>query len=78
VSSVRVKRKEALLNFPVDDNCPRCGKPIRLAVIEIHPIRSDAAIRSLTCTHCDHVKITVLSLRTDNPPPKLAAETIKE
>ena len=57
----------------VDDRCPRCGKSIRLAVIELHPTRTDAAIHSLTCADCGHVKTKVLSLRPGDPPPELAA-----
>jgi C4-type Zn-finger protein len=62
------------LNFVVDDICPKCGKPIRHAVIDLHPTQSEAAIHSLKCAGCGYEKTRVLSLRpTAPPPPELAA-----
>ena len=60
------------LNFVVDDKCKRCGKPITLAVIELHPTRADAALQSLECAECGHVKTKTLSLR-QRVQPGLAA-----
>ena len=57
------------LNFMVDDICPKCGKPIRRAVIDLHPTRADASIHSLKCADCGYEKTKVLSLRPTAPPP---------
>jgi hypothetical protein len=61
------------LHIPTDDSCPRCGKQIRFAVIESHPIRNDIARHSLQCVDCGPVKTKLLSLRPGDPPPELAA-----
>ena len=47
--------------------CPKCGKPIRRAVIDRHPTDRDAAIHSLRCADCGYQKTTVLSLRPAAP-----------
>jgi hypothetical protein len=60
------------LNILVDESCPRCGKPITLAVIERHPTRADAAVQSFECADCGHVKTKLLSLRR-RVQPELAA-----
>lgn len=51
------------LTFVIDDDCPKCRKPIRFAVVDLHPTRTDAAIHTLTCAYCGHAKTTVLPLR---------------
>jgi predicted RNA-binding Zn-ribbon protein involved in translation (DUF1610 family) len=61
------------LNFVVDHICPKCGKPIRRAVIDLHPTDSDAALHSLKCADCGYEKIRVLSLRPAAPRPELTA-----
>jgi C4-type Zn-finger protein len=61
------------LNFVVDHNCLKCGKPITLAVIDLHPTDRDVAIHSLKCAGCGYEKTRVLSLRPAAPPPELTA-----
>jgi uncharacterized Zn finger protein len=60
------------LNIAVDEKCPRCGKPITVAVIDLHPTRLDKAIESFECAGCGYVKTAVLSLRS-NKKSKAAA-----
>jgi predicted RNA-binding Zn-ribbon protein involved in translation (DUF1610 family) len=61
------------LTLHVDNACPRCGKTIRRAVIDLHPTDRDAAIHSLKCADCGYEKSTILSLRPGAPPPELTA-----
>jgi len=62
------------LNFFIYQICPTCGDTIRLAVIDLHPTQSDAAIRTLKCAGCGYEKTTVLSLRPAvSPPPEPTA-----
>jgi hypothetical protein len=57
----------------VDDTCPKCHKPVRLAVIEPHPTRRDLAIQNFECVDCGLVKAKVYSLKPGSAAPELAA-----
>jgi hypothetical protein len=57
----------------VDDTCPKCRKPVRLAVIEPHPSRRDLAIHNFECADCGLVKAKIYSLKPGAPAPELAA-----
>jgi hypothetical protein len=43
------------------------------AIIEPHPSRRDLALENFECADCGPVKTKVLSLKSDAPPPELAA-----
>ena len=58
--------------FQVRETCPRCSKPVSLAVVEPHPIRTDMALHSFECMDCGPVRTTAVSLRADRSPPELA------
>jgi phage FluMu protein Com len=49
----------------VDENCPRCHKPIKQTGIEPHPSRSDLAIQNFECADCGPVKAKIYSLQPD-------------
>jgi len=57
----------------VDDTCPKCRKPLTLAVIERHPTRRDLAVHNLKCASCGTVKNKILSLKLGESSPELAA-----
>jgi hypothetical protein len=44
----------------MNDTCPKCRKPLKLAVIEPHPTRPDLAVHSFDCPHCGAVKTKIL------------------
>ncbi len=43
-----------------NDTCPRCRKPIKLALIEQHPARRDLSLHRFECTDCGGVKTKIL------------------
>jgi hypothetical protein len=51
------------LTLFVADTCPKCHKPIRLSVIDVHPDRPDLAIHNFECDDCGAVKAKVYSLK---------------
>jgi hypothetical protein len=61
------------LTLFVDDTCPKCRKPVRLAVIERHPNRPDLAIHNFQCVDCGPVKAKVYSIKPAARAPELAA-----
>jgi len=44
----------------MDDPCPKCRKPLRLAVVEQHAIRRDLAVHKFDCADCGRVKTKIL------------------
>jgi len=61
------------LTLFVNESCPKCSKPIRLAVIEPHPTRDDVALQNFQCANCGGiVKTTVHSLKPNKPSAELA------
>jgi hypothetical protein len=57
----------------VDDTCPRCRKPVRLAVIEPHPTRRDLSLHNFECADCGFVRTKIFSQKPSPPPPELGA-----
>ena len=43
----------------MNDTCPRCRKPIKLAVIEQHSTRRDLAVHKFECADCGGVKTKI-------------------
>jgi hypothetical protein len=39
----------------MNDTCPKCRKPIKLAAIEPHPISGDLAVHKFECGACGPV-----------------------
>jgi len=60
------------MQFQVSETCPRCGKPVSLAIVEPHPTRTDTALHFYECTDCGSVRTRAVSLRADKSPPELA------
>jgi uncharacterized Zn finger protein len=61
------------MQFQVSETCPRCGKPVSLAIVELHPTRTDIALHSFECTDCGPVRTRAVSLRADRSlAPELA------
>jgi uncharacterized Zn finger protein len=44
----------------MDDSCPKCRKPIMLAVIKQHSTRRDLAVHKFECADCGLVKTKIL------------------
>jgi len=44
----------------MNDTCPKCRKPIKLAVIEQHPTRRDLAVHKFECANCGAVKTKII------------------
>jgi len=46
--------KELTMSLTIftDDTCPRCRKPVKVAVIEPHPSDRDLAIHNHHCVEC--------------------------
>ena len=44
----------------MDDTCPKCRKPLRLAAIEPHTTRPNLVVHSFECAHCGAVKTKIL------------------
>jgi hypothetical protein len=44
----------------MNDTCPRCRKPIKLAAVEQHPTRRDLSVQKFECANCGGVKTKIL------------------
>jgi hypothetical protein len=44
----------------MNDTCPRCRKPIKLVVVELHPTRRDLSVHKFECLDCGRVKTKIL------------------
>ncbi len=44
----------------MNDTCPKCRKPIKLAVIEQHQTRRDLSVHKFECADCGEVKAKIL------------------
>jgi len=53
----------------MNDTCPKCRKPIKLAGIEPHPHRRDLAVHKFRCVSCGATQIKILFQR----PTEVAA-----
>jgi hypothetical protein len=51
------------LTFSIDDVCPKCRGPVRLATIEAHPDRRDLAVHNYQCADCGPVRAKIISLK---------------
>jgi hypothetical protein len=65
------------LGFHLNDACPKCGKPLLQAVIELHPTRSDRALHDFTCANCGPIKTKIISLKPGEAPLEVTAWRIK-
>ena len=48
------------LDLFMNDTCPRCRKPIKLAVIQQHPTRRDLSVQKFECAACGDVQTKML------------------
>jgi hypothetical protein len=48
------------LDIFMNDTCPKCRKPLKLAGIEPHPNRRDLAVHKFQCTNCGSVNTKIL------------------
>ena len=48
------------LDLFMNDTCPRCRKPIELAVVEQHPTGRDLSVHKYKCADCGIVKTKIL------------------
>jgi rRNA maturation protein Nop10 len=60
------------MQFQVRETCPRCGKLVSLAIVELHPTRTDLALHSFECSECGPVRTRAVPLRGEKSPPELA------
>jgi hypothetical protein len=67
------REKELAMNLAINDACPKCRKPVRFAVIELHPIRSDLAIYNYQCVDCGPVRARIISLKVGTPSEQAVA-----
>ena len=44
------------LHFIVDESCPECREPVKLAVVELHPKLRETAVHTLQCSFCGFEK----------------------
>jgi hypothetical protein len=56
-----------VLQFVIHEDCPKCRKPITLAVIESHPDLEQAAVHTLRCGFCGFEKTKTFSIRPEPP-----------
>jgi ssDNA-binding Zn-finger/Zn-ribbon topoisomerase 1 len=61
------------MTFVVNDVCPKCSKPIKIAVIEPHPSRPDLAVHNFECTNCGPVRAKLISLKPGKQSEQTAA-----
>jgi hypothetical protein len=48
------------LDLFMNDTCPKCRKPIKLAAIESHPNSRELSVHKFECTSCGHVATKIL------------------
>jgi len=61
------------LHFIVDENCPKCRVPVRLAVVELHPELRETAVHTLKCSFCGFEKTKTFSIKAERPKSAPAA-----
>jgi ribosomal protein S27AE len=59
---------EMLMQFQIQETCPRCGKPVVVASITPHPARPDRALHSFECAKCGPVRTTEILLAPEARP----------
>ncbi len=57
----------------MNDTCPKCRRPIKLAVIEPHAINSDLAVHKFKCSNCGLVTTKTLLRKESKVSSNLAA-----
>jgi hypothetical protein len=57
----------------IDDTCPKCRKPVKLAVIEPHPTRRDLSLHNFECADCGFVRTKIFPVKPGAPPLELGA-----
>jgi len=57
----------------IDETCPICHKPVKLATIAPHPTRLDIEHHNFKCADCGYVKTKVFALKPHHPSPEPAA-----
>ena len=62
-----------LFDSLIDDICPKCRKPARLAGVEPHSSRHDVALHNFKCADCGFVKTKVVAFKSPEAPPQRAA-----
>jgi ssDNA-binding Zn-finger/Zn-ribbon topoisomerase 1 len=60
----------------MNNTCPKCRKPIKLAAIEPHPISGDLAVHKFECGACGPVLTKILLRKRNKSSPGLAAWSI--
>jgi hypothetical protein len=60
----------------MDDTCPKCRKPLGLAVIEPHSTRRDLAVHKFDCEDCGCVKTKILFRKQAVVAPELTGSTV--
>jgi len=55
------------LHFIVDESCPKCREPVKLAVVDLHPKLSETATHTLKCSFCGFEKIKIFSIKAELP-----------
>jgi hypothetical protein len=61
------------LRFELSDPCPKCGKPLTEAVVELHPSRGDIVFHNFTCADCGPVRTRAISLNPLAQPSEARA-----
>jgi hypothetical protein len=51
------------LRFFIDDLCPICRQPVKVAEIDLHPSRPDLAVYNYHCMDCGPVTGETYSLK---------------
>jgi phage FluMu protein Com len=62
------------LTLFINGTCPRCGKPLKLSVIEAHPTSRHFAIHNYQCIDCGPVLAKVRSPMLFSDAAMTAAE----
>ena len=57
------------LHFIVDESCPECREPVKLAVVELHPELRETAVHTLKCSFCGFEKTKTFSIKAELPSP---------
>ena len=51
------------LDLFMNDTCPKCRKPLKLAAVDPHPIDPELAVHKFECISCGRVTSKVLYRR---------------
>jgi ssDNA-binding Zn-finger/Zn-ribbon topoisomerase 1 len=59
------------LDLFMNDTCPKCRKPIKLAAIESHPNSRELAVHRFECPSCGRMTTKILYRQPTLRPPDL-------